>query len=126
MTGTMLKSSHARPNNAGHRRDALWVAALLHRLSGLALAAFLPLHFLALALALNSEAALDGFLSWTAHPVVKVAEMGLIFLLTVHVLGGVRILLIENLPWFGGHRQLVAGALIAASMTALAFLLSAA
>ena len=34
----------------------------MHRLSGLALAIFLPLHFLALGLAIDGEARLDGFL----------------------------------------------------------------
>ena len=48
-----------------HRKDALWIAALVHRLSGLALAIFLPLHFLALGLAIGGEAKLDGFLRWS-------------------------------------------------------------
>ena len=43
-----------------HRKSVLWVAALVHRLSGLALAIFLPLHFLTLGLALNGEARLEG------------------------------------------------------------------
>jgi fumarate reductase subunit D len=113
------------PNTGGHRRDPLWLAALLHRISGLALAAFLPLHFLVFALVLKSEAALDGFLRWTANPVVKLAETGLIFLLSLHLLGGIRILVLENLPWFAGHKQLVAGALLTASMLALVFLVRA-
>jgi succinate dehydrogenase subunit D len=113
-------------NKSGHRRDALWLAALVHRLSGLALAAFLPLHFLALALALKGEVALDGFLRWTANPLVKVAEMGLVFCLSVHVLGGIRILLVENLAWFQGQKQLVVGALLTASLLALVFLVRAA
>jgi fumarate reductase subunit D len=113
------------PNSGGHRRDPLWLAALLHRISGLALAAFLPLHFLVFALVLKSEAALDGFLRWTANPVLKLAEAGLIFLLSLHLLGGIRILVLENLPWFAGHKQLVAGALLTASMLALVFLVRA-
>lgn len=113
-------------NTGGHRRDPLWLAALLHRLSGLALAAFLPLHFLVFALVLRSEAALDGFLRWTANPVLKLAEAGLIFLLSLHLLGGIRILVLENLPWFAGHKQLVAGALLTASVLALVFLVRAA
>jgi fumarate reductase subunit D len=113
------------PNTGGHRRDPLWLAALLHRISGLALAAFLPLHFLVFALVLKSEAALDGFLRWTANPVLKLAETGLIFLLSLHLLGGIRILVLENLPWFAGHKQLVAGALLTASMLALVFLVRA-
>jgi fumarate reductase subunit D len=83
------------------------------------------LHFLALALALKGEVALDGFLRWTVNPLVKVAEVGLVFFLSLHVLGGIRILLVENFPWFQGQKQLVAGALLAAALVAFAFLLRA-
>ena len=83
---------------------------MVHRLSGLALACFLPLHFLALGLAIDGEARLDGFLKWTANPLVKLAETGLVFLLAVHMLGGIRVLVIENMPWRdgaegAGHRR---------------------
>jgi fumarate reductase subunit D len=89
-----------------HRRSVLWLAALVHRLSGLALAAFLPLHFLALGLALDGEARFEGFLRWSDQPLVKLAESGLVFLLMVHMLGGVRLLVIENLAWSSGQKQL--------------------
>jgi succinate dehydrogenase subunit D len=110
---------------AGHRRNALWIAALVHRLSGLALACFLPLHFLALGLAIQGEAQLDGFLKWTANPYVKVAETVLVFLLAIHMLGGIRVLAIENLPWREGQKRLATGALILAGIAALAFLVTA-
>ena len=101
----------SRQHTGAHRRDALWIAAMVHRISGLALACFLPLHFLALGLAIDGEARLDGFLKWTANPVVKLAETGLVFLLAVHMLGGLRVLVIENLPWREGQKQLVTAAL---------------
>ena len=44
--------------------------------------------------------------SWTANPLVKLAETGLVFLLAVHMLGGIRVLVIENLPWRDGQKQL--------------------
>jgi fumarate reductase subunit D len=116
------RQRHPRLHTGGHRRDALWMAALVHRLSGLALACFLPLHFLALGLAIDGEAHLDGFLRWTASPVVKLAEAGLVFLLAVHMLGGLRVLLIENLPWRDGQKQLATGALVVAAAVALALL----
>jgi fumarate reductase subunit D len=100
----------------GHRNSVLWVAALLHRLSGLALAIFLPLHFLALGLAINGEAKLESFLRWSDQPIVKVAESGLVFLLMVHMLGGVRLLVIENLDWHDGQKRL---ATIAAGLSAV-------
>jgi fumarate reductase subunit D len=100
-----------------HRNSVLWLAALVHRLSGLALAAFLPLHFLALGLALEGEARFEGFLRWSDQPLVKLAESALVFLLMVHMLGGVRLLVIENVGWSDGQKQL---ATIAAGISAIA------
>ena len=99
-------SQRTTPHTTGHRRDALWIAAMVLRISGLALACFLPLHFLALGLAIDGAARLDGFLAWTANPGVKLAETALVFLLAVHMLGGIRVLVIENLPWREGQKQL--------------------
>jgi fumarate reductase subunit D len=105
-----------------HRGSVLWFAAMVHRLSGLALAIFLPLHFLALGLAIESEARLDGFLHWSSQPLVKLAEGGLIFLLTVHLLGGLRILVIENLDWHDGQKQIATAAAAVSAIVAFIFL----
>jgi fumarate reductase subunit D len=113
----------SRQHTGGHRRDALWIAAMVHRISGLALACFLPLHFLGLGLAIDGEARLDGFLRWTANPVVKLAETGLVFLLAVHMLGGLRVLVIENLPWREGQKRIATAALAVAALAAIVFLL---
>lgn len=107
----------------GHRREAMWLAAMVHRVSGLLLAAFLPLHFLALALALDGEARLDGFLRWTDTPLFKVAETGLVGLLAVHLLGGMRILMVEVLAWTGAQKELAYGAIAASIILAALFLL---
>jgi fumarate reductase subunit D len=109
-------------HDAGHRRDALWIAAMVHRESGLLLACFLPLHFLVLGLAIEGEARLDGFLRWTANPMVKLAEMILVFLLAVHMLGGIRVLLIENMPSHSGQKLLATVALVVAGAAALVLL----
>jgi fumarate reductase subunit D len=68
---------------------------MLHRLSGIALAIFLPLHFLALATALNGANALDSFLALTRQPLVIVAECGIVIALAVHMTLGLRVLAIE-------------------------------
>ncbi len=47
------------------RAHPLWLAYILHRLSGLALAVFLPLHFWVLAMAVTDPERLDGFLRLT-------------------------------------------------------------
>jgi fumarate reductase subunit D len=105
-----------------HRKNLLWGAALLHRLSGLGLAAFLPLHFLTLSLAINGEAKLESFLRWSDAPLVKLAEGGLVFLLAVHLLGGLRLLAVENFAWHDGQKRLAVIAGATAAIAALAYL----
>jgi len=105
-----------------HRGSMLWIATMVHRLSGLALAIFLPVHFLALGLAIDGEARLDSFLRWCDQPLVKFAEGGLVFLLTVHLLGGLRVLVIENLDWRNGQKQLATLAAAVSAIIAFIFL----
>jgi len=66
-----------------------------HRLSGIALAVFLPLHFLALATALNGANALDSFLNVTRQPLVEFLEFWIVIALTVHMTLGLRVLAVE-------------------------------
>ena len=107
----------------GPRGSALWIAAMIHRLSGLALAIFLPVHFFVLSLAFHGGARLEGFLRWTDQPLVKLSEAGLVFLLTMHLLGGLRVLLIENLAWRDGQKQLATLAAAVSAVVAFAFLM---
>jgi len=65
-------------NDFRARAHPAWWAFLVHRVSGLALAVFLPLHFLALGSALNGEASLDGFLRFADRPLFKFGEWGLV------------------------------------------------
>ena len=105
-----------------HRTNLLWRAALLHRLSGLGLAIFLPLHFLTLGLAIDGEARLEGFLRWSDAPAVKFGEAVLMFLLAVHALGGLRLLAVENLAWHDGQKRNAALAVAFGAVVAVAFL----
>ncbi|MGH8765227.1 MAG: tripartite tricarboxylate transporter substrate-binding protein, partial [Burkholderiales bacterium] len=98
--------------------------ALVHRVSGLALALFLPLHFLALAQALQGEAKLESFLRWTDQPLVKASEWAIVLLLAIHLTGGVRILMIEFLPWRDWQKTLAAVAAASALAIGLLFALS--
>ena len=88
------------------------VAALLHRLSGLALACFLPLHFLALALALEGEESLQSFIEWTESPLLKLSELALVSALALHLGLGMRVLAIEYLPWKGLRSVAAAGSMV--------------
>lgn len=114
-----------KPRTTGYRREPLWRAAMVHRVSGVLLACFLPLHFLVLGLAIESEARLDGFLAWTRSPLVKLAEAGLVALLAVHLLGGLRLLVIENLPWHDGQKRIAKATLTAAGSIGFLFLMLA-
>ena len=98
--------------------------ALVHRLSGIALALFLPLHFWALGQALQGEAGLESFLRWTDQPLVKASEWAIVLLLAIHLTGGVRILMIEFLPWRDWQKTLAAAAAAAALAIGLLFALS--
>ena len=109
-----------------YRRDILWSMAFVHRVSGILLACFLPLHFLLLGRALDGAAKLDTALAWTASPLVKAAEAGLVFLLALHLLGGLRVLMIENFPWREGQKSIVTVAIAFALMLASVFFLRAA
>ncbi|WP_336487895.1 succinate dehydrogenase, cytochrome b556 subunit [Methylobacterium nigriterrae] len=106
-----------------YRRNALWVAAMVHRLSGIGLAVFLPIHFLTLGLSLRGAAEFDAVLRFADSPAVKLAEGGLVFLLAVHFLGGLRILLVENFDWRVNQLRLATAAGGAAAMVAFAFLI---
>jgi succinate dehydrogenase subunit D len=105
-----------------HRGSALWIAAMVHRLSGLALAIFLPVHFFVLGLSFHGGSRLDSFLHWSDQPLVKLAEGGLVFLLTVHLLGGLRILVIENFDWHDRQKQLATLAAAVSAVVAFVFL----
>lgn len=103
----------------------LWYAFIVHRVSGLLLALFLPVHFYVLSLALTDQAVLDGMLAWTAQPLVKMAEFGLVFLLAVHVFGGIRLMAMEFLPWSDNQKTYAAAAAGVAFLVAGSFLLRA-
>ena len=106
------------------RRPAAHWAAWLQRLSGVALALFLPLHFTLLARALNGPGALDQALAWTHPAAVRVAEVALVAALALHAAGGVRLLLIEFLAWHELQKSLFALACGIATATGLLFALN--
>ena len=111
-------------NDFRARQHPAWWAFAMHRLSGLALALFLPLHFWALGLALRGDAALEGFLRFSDRPLFKFAEWGLVVLLALHMMGGVRLLLIEFTRWSGLRKNWIAGAAGFAAFVGLAFALA--
>jgi fumarate reductase subunit D len=106
-----------------YRKHSLWFAYILHRLSGFGLAVFLPFHFYLLSLALTEPERLDGFLRWTDALIVKFAEFGLVFLLAVHIFGGLRVMALEFFPWSTSQKTLAALAIASAFLVATIFFL---
>jgi fumarate reductase subunit D len=94
--------------SVSHRGHPAYWAFLVHRISGLALSIFLPLHFLALGLALQGAQAVDGFLAWTESPLLKVAEWLLVLALAAHLAGGLRLLIAELWMWSDRQRTWIA------------------
>jgi fumarate reductase subunit D len=84
----MIRNPHLKPG---------FLAAMLHRLSGIALAIFLPLHFVALGTALNGADSFQSFLGITHSGFVRAAEWGLVTALGMHMAFGLRVLAIEFL-----------------------------
>ena len=113
-----------RRNDQRARAHPAYWAFLMHRLSGLGLALFLPLHFWALGQALHGAAALDSFLEFADQPLFKAAEWGLVVLLALHMMGGVRLLLIEFGSAAGLRKNWIAGAVGFAAAAGMAFALS--
>lgn len=101
-----------------------FAAAMVHRLSGLALAVFLPLHFLSLGLAFERET-FEGFVIWTNQPVVKLSEGLLVAALAVHFAGGLRLLAIEFLGLTRAQSFWIAASLALGAGVGILFLMRA-
>lgn len=106
------------------RNHASYRAFLVHRLSGVALALFLPAHLVVLGLAVETSA-LDGFLRWAEQPAVKAAETILVVLLALHMFGGLRLLAIELLPWSNRQKDWIGWAAAVALAVGAGFIVRA-
>ncbi|MDA8049458.1 MAG: succinate dehydrogenase [Rhodospirillales bacterium] len=116
MSGALIVRAHRHPG---------LLAALLNRISGLALALFLPAHFIVLGLALSGAPALERFLALTDNPLMRTLEAGLVGALALHFACGLRILAIELLDFREKTAVAVAACLAFAFFFGLLFLLSA-
>ncbi len=101
------------------QHSSYWVA-IVHRVSGIALSLFLPLHFYALGNALQ----LDAFLAWTEQPLVKAGEWAVVLALAAHLGAGLRVLVLELLPWRQWQKSLAGAAAALTIAIGLAFALS--
>jgi fumarate reductase subunit D len=112
----MIRAAHTQPG---------FLAALVHRLAGIALAVFLPIHFFVLSAALNGADALDLFLNVTRHPMLKVSEGAIVVALALHMALGLRVLAVEFIPVRERTRVAISICLAAAFAVGVMFLLNA-
>lgn len=102
------------------RQHASYWMAIVHRLSGIALAVFLPFHFWTLGNALQ----LDAFLAWSRQPLVIFGEWLIVLALAAHLGAGLRVLALELLPWRDWQKGLAAAAAAVTFTVGLAFALA--
>jgi fumarate reductase subunit D len=100
------------------RQHASYWAFVVHRVSGIALALFLPLHFWTLGKALEDS------WEWTQQPLVKLGEWLIVVALAAHLGGGLRVLALEFLPWRDWQKGLTAAAAALAAAVGLALALA--
>jgi len=121
-----VNSLRGRRNDARARTHPAYWAFIVHRVSGIGLALFLPIHFVVLAQAIAHPATLNAFLNWTRQPAVKVAETLLVLALAAHMAGGVRLLFVEFVGWRAeGQKTALSLAAAVALGCALLFALAA-
>jgi fumarate reductase subunit D len=101
------------------QHSSYWVF-VVHRVSGIALTIFLPLHFWTLGNALQ----LESFLAWTEQPLVKLGEWLIVVALAAHLGGGLRVLALEFLAWTDWQKSLTAAAAAVTLAAGLAFALA--
>ena len=101
------------------QHSSYWTA-IVHRVSGIALAVFLPLHFWTLGNALQ----LEDFIAWSQQPLVKLGEWLIVVALAAHLGGGLRVLALEFLAWREWQKSLAAAAAALAVAVGLAFALA--
>ena len=102
------------------RQHSSYWAFMVHRISGIALALFLPLHFWTLGRAL----VLEDFVAWTQQPMVKFGEWLIVVALAAHFGGGLRVLALEFLAWREWQKSLTAVAAALAFGVGLALALA--
>jgi len=117
--------SRIAPLDAARARNhpAYW-AFLAHRLSGAALALFLPAHFYVLGTAMEADA-FNQAIAWTSSLPVKLMEALLVSALAIHLAGGLRLLALEFLPWSPQQKSRIAIAFGFALAVGLVFLFQA-
>ena len=117
------KTTEKQHRHARTRGQPLRLAFILHRLSGVLLALFLPVHFWVLSLVISDADRLTLFLELTEMPLIKLAETLLVCLLAVHFFSGLRLMAFEWFSWPSHQKTSAAAAVSMAILIAMLFFL---
>lgn len=101
-----LKDEMARNPNVGS-----W-SWLLHRLSGIALALYVFPHFWVISSAMLGPGGFNHRLALVQTEFFHIVEIGLIGVIFFHMLNGLRVTLVDFLPWTKIHKALLAVAVV--------------
>jgi len=110
------------PRRSSHRIHPSQWAFRLHRLSGLGLACYLPAHFYLLADQIG-RGAQDLATPWFSSQLSQLSHAALAGLLGAHLVGGIRVLVIQHLRLSRGQGLWLAATVSAAFAVALMFAL---
>lgn len=81
-----------------------------------------PFAFFVLSQSLRGQAGLEQYLQLTDMPIFKIGEWILVMFLTLHLTGGIRLLMIEFGPWRGLRKGSIQLGIILAIACGLLFL----
>lgn len=82
----------------GYRWHWGFIAWLFHRLTGVALAAYLVLHLWVLSNLARGPEAFDGIMATFSNPFTRILEIGLLGIVVIHTINGLRIVLMDYGP----------------------------
>jgi len=85
-------------------REGMW-AWLVHRISGIAIFFFLLVHVLDTALVRVAPEAYNQVIGMYHTPIMAIGEAGIVAAVTLHALNGLRIVLLDAVPWGAKYQR---------------------
>lgn len=98
-----VQAAQPRGTQSFYRGGEGMLTWVLHRVTGVAIFAFLFAHILDTSLVVVSPALYDGVIEVYHHPIIKLMEIGLVVAVVYHAVNGIRVTLVDF--WSSGARR---------------------